>query len=202
MRGEAFILLEKVGSLIASMEFIPPSNMKALKNNGVLVAWEMTTPKGGTVVLDTEDIIHVKYFNPYNKFRGLSPLGAAMLSVETDDEARRWNRNVIRNGSSVGGVLEYDKELSDEQFERVKKDWSRNQTGIENAGKVAVLEGGAKYQELRLTQDDVSYIEQRNLSKLEIGAIYKVPPNELNDFSSSNYNNSIEQTLNFWTFEP
>jgi HK97 family phage portal protein len=197
MRGEAFILIERLDNTVTGFEFLPPDNMKALENNGTLVAWELRLPNGGTIVYDLEDIIHIKYFNPYSKFRGLSPLSAAMLSVLTDDEARRWNRNVIANGSSVGGVLEYDGKLNDAQFERVKRDWQRNNSGIDNAGKIAILEGGAKYTELRLTQTDVSYIEQRVQSKQEIGAIFKVPPNELNDYENANYN-SQTQSLNFW----
>ena len=166
MRGEAFWRVEVAGNLAVGLEFLKPTGMKAIIKDKILIGWEYRD--GATqVVFLPDEIIHFKYFNPFNMWRGLSPLDPAWLSIEVDDSARRFDQKILDNGSNLGGVIEIKEGLTDAQSKRLLKQIERRHKGIDNAGKIGVIEGGT-YKELKLTPKDISYIEQRNLTKQEM----------------------------------
>jgi len=197
MKGEAFIYIMTEGRIPSEFAFLNPSSMRQIIEDKRLIGWQYN--EGTTnLSLMPEEVIQLKYFNPANAVRGLSPLGAAMKSVNVDESARQFDQALLENGSYAGGVLEHQGELSDAQYKRLRKQWEKRHKGSKNAGKIAILEGGAKYQQLKLTLEEVQFIEQRKMSRDEIGAIYKVPPIEMNDWAQATLNNSKEQISIFW----
>ena len=50
---------------------------------------------------------------------------AVAMQAETDQTATRWNWNFFKNNASVGGTLETDKEVSNENKERIVAKWKQ-----------------------------------------------------------------------------
>lgn len=195
--GNAFIYLVKAGkNTIQEFGLLDSSKMDAvIDDTGVLVGWRY----GGKQAIATDEVIQLKYFNPHNLYKGLSPLKTAIESVQIDDYARRFNKAVLKNGSFPGGVIEVERSLDDVQYTRAKQDFENLHKGVDKAGKIALLEGGAKYKELRITPEELQYIEQRKLSKDEIHAIYGVPIAMTGDTSSFNRANMNDIKKEFLT---
>jgi len=63
---------------------------------------------GKEITFDADEIIHFKYPNPLNPYRGLSPVKAAEIAIASDREAAKWNWNFFRNSATPRGVLELE----------------------------------------------------------------------------------------------
>ena len=121
-----------------------------------------------------------RYFNPYDDYRGLSPLTAAQLSLEQDHYASEYNRNFFINGAQPGGVLESKENLMQEEFDRLLAQWNDRHQGVDKAHQIGLLEGGLTYKQTGISQADMVFLEGRKSNRDEVLAgIYKVPKSEL-----------------------
>jgi len=172
LRGESFWRVMQAGN-VTEMEFLEPLNMKPEVRDGELIGWTFRTDKGN-IPLAPEEVFHIKYFNPDDSIRGQSPLQAAMKSINIDFAAMNFNESLMKNGVYPSSVVEVEHQMTDPSFERFKLQLEQRHRGSEKAGKLMILENGAKYIELKLTPEEVKYIEQRKMSKEEMHAVYHV----------------------------
>lgn len=175
-RGECFWHVERLGNIVTNIFLLPPSQMKEnTDKDGELLGWTQRLPGGQEKIYTPDEIIQFKFFNPYSNYRGLTPLGALKFTIETDDDARRFNRSVLKNGSPPGGVLETDGDTTAEQRKRMRVEWEENHKGGDAAGKIGILWGGMHYKYLQITQADAAFIEQRKMGQEEVHAVYETP---------------------------
>ena len=199
MRGEALLHLIKLNERkILGMELLEPEQAKPKIIDGDLVSWEYMR-EGKKEIIPVEDVIQFKEANPFSEVRGLSPLQAAMRSINNDDKAEQFNQSILDNGSFPGSIVEYDGDLNDAEHKRLMERWKERQQGYKNAGVPAFITGGGKYKAIELNQQDIAYIEQRDISKKEIHAIYDVPMALTGDVSSFNRANMGYIRKSFWT---
>ena len=174
VRGECFWNLVRNGGRIVEIETIPPDIMEEQIVNGKLSAWKTkTTP---TQYFPAEDVIQFKYFNPYNKWRGLSPLTAAGLGIHVDFAASLYNYFFFNNDSTPAGVIKTDQELTNEEADAMRIRWIQQQRGLNKKGNIAVFGKGGDYKPIALAQKDIQYIEQKKWSREEVFAVLEVPP--------------------------
>jgi len=76
LRGECFwkLVRSNINNRIARIRVLVPDNLEAVIANGEIESWDEWTEKGQKIHHDPSDIIQFKYFNPYDRFRGLSCL--------------------------------------------------------------------------------------------------------------------------------
>jgi HK97 family phage portal protein len=91
----------------------------------------------------------------------------------------------FRSGSRPGGVLTAPGEIGDEQALRLKTRWEEGYSGV-NAGRVAVLGLGLKYEPMTMTASDSQLIQQLNWTAVNICTAFHVPPALLDVGDSSN----------------
>lgn len=199
IRGESFWHLLRGGVNVVSIEFLEPSRMEPVIVDGLLKGWNYAKEKGGKVLIDPEEIVHFKFFNPYNNYRGLSPLTAAMLGIQIDDDVRKFDRNILRNGSYPGSLIESPEVMTDDDFARFKQRMDAGHKGVNKAGALMILEGGAKYKELKITPQEMQFLDKKRMAREETAAVFKVPPIEIGIFEDANRANADVQTKMFWT---
>lgn len=143
--------------------------------DGYVIGYTLMNEKGQEVKFERDEVIHFKRFNINSRHRGIGTLQAVALEAETDRNAAAYNRNFFDNNGMPGATLETDKELNDEQLTKIITQWRQKYTGIENAGKTALLHSGIKFKPTTITQKDMQYLEGRKYSRDTILAIYRVP---------------------------
>lgn len=132
------------------------------------------TPSGKKMPLDVDDVIHHKYSNPLDLYRGMSVVMAAARAVDTDAHAADWNRNFFQNSAMPSMSLSTDGTLSDQVFERLKQEWDTRFGGTANAHKVAILEEGLKATPLMINQKEMDFLESRKFNRDQILALFRV----------------------------
>lgn len=157
----------------------------------VLDRYEFQNKK--TSQIKTEDILHGKTFNPLNQVIGLSPLLACGLSIDMDNEIKRWNVKLLQNGVNPAGIYTTDGELTPTQFRRMQAQVAEN-SGPENAGKEKIMEGGLKYQQTGITPKDADFLKGQMLSKREIASVFNIAPQLIGDTASQTFAN-YEQAI-------
>lgn len=176
LRGEAFWILEgrdNITQIPDEIWCVEPNRFTAiLDDQNMLTGWKYQGKK--VITLDTDHVIHFKYFDPDNEIRGLSPLRAAHKSIEQDMYANEFNSNFFKNGATVGGVLKTSDSLSDDEFNRLKNQFNDRHQGYNKSHNILLIENAVDFTEARMSQKDMDFIELKKLSRSEIFAVYKI----------------------------
>jgi HK97 family phage portal protein len=176
LAGESFwyIFRNSAGVPIEIWPLMP--NLVQIKKDPVkfIAGYAYITPGGNTLVIKPEDIIHHKYTNPNDLYRGMGTVQAASRAIDTDSHAADWNRNFFYNSASPDIVLEADGTLSDDTWKRLKEDWESSYKGTDNAHRTAILEEGLKVKTISLAQRDMEFLEGRKFNRDQILALFRV----------------------------
>lgn len=81
----------------------------------------------------------------------------------------------VGSGGRPTGALEIPQGVSPESAAQLKQDWKSEYGSLSQAGKTALLYGGAKYHPISFTQQDAEILASRRMQVAEIARIYGVP---------------------------
>jgi HK97 family phage portal protein len=145
-------------------------------------------------VTGVSDVLHVKRFNPLNDWYGQSPLEAMGMSVDSHNEATRWNYALLKNGARPSGAMEYEGDLDDANFQRVKAEVDESYSGGKR-GRPMLLQGGLKWVQMMLSQMDMDWAKGRERNAAEIAVGYSVPEQLVGVPGQQTYNNYREARM-------
>ena len=198
--GESFWELTPnvAGTEIVELHPLRPDHMDPIVDEREgLVGWAYRVGNR-TIRYSTDEIIHWKFQrNPLNRFRGLSPIVAARLSLQTDLAAARYNANFFQNGAIPGGLLETEQDLLRSERKEIRKDWERFHRGPKRAGRTAVLDKGLRYNGAALSQRDAQWMQSRQFTQEEVLAICRTPAPVLGITRGVNYSNA-DAMIRLW----
>lgn len=129
-----------------------------------------------------DNMLHIKEMSS-NGLIGVSSITLGResigLSLAQEQLAAKW----VGNGAKPSGVLSTDKKLTPEALERLKATWVSAHSGLQNSGKVAVLENGLTWSAMSMTMQDMEFIASRSFQLQEIARKFRVPLHMLADAS-------------------
>jgi HK97 family phage portal protein len=177
----------------------PSKSYKPKFRDGQWVAWELDKGDGnGPQVVLRDQIIFDRYYSPYSQIRGLSPLDAIRLSLESDFSASVYNRNFFGNDAAPRAVYTTEQNLNPSQVEQLTQQLIKKRQGAEHAHTSQLLWGGLDVKQLGLSQKDMEFLEQRKFTREEVCMIYKVPKSEISLFEDVNYATALSADRAFW----
>lgn len=143
--------------------------------------------------LTDREVMHIPGFG-YDGVCGVSPIRLARQGIGLALAAEEYGAKLFGNGSLASGILQTDQRLDQSQADRLKAGWKARFAGIANAHEVAVLDAGAKFQQLTIPPGDAQFIESRRFQIGEVARIFGVPPHMLMDTEkSTSWGTGIEQ---------
>jgi HK97 family phage portal protein len=176
LRGEAIWVLENRENVTQMPERIwcfDPARFEPVKDRttGMVIGWKYQGLK--TYVFGLHEILHFKYFNPYDDIRGLAPLEAARAGIDQDFFANKFNMQFFKEGAAISGFVEVGGKMNDKSYNRFSNYLNEKHSGYDKAHKIGILEGGATFKETKLTQRDMEFIKGKKITREEIFAVYK-----------------------------
>jgi HK97 family phage portal protein len=103
------------------------------------------------------------------------------------------------NGPQPGGLLMSEHPVPQDMATRLKETWETNFSG-DNAGKIAMLGGGLKYQPLEQhSATDTQLSEQINWIDEKICSCFGMPPHKVGVGDQPNYNNIEALNQQYWS---
>lgn len=151
-----------------------------------------------TVRVPASEIIHDRYKPLYHPLCGISPIMACALSGMLGLSIASNSARFFENSSRPGGILTAPERISDETALRLKQHWETNYTGS-NAGRIAVLGDGLKFEALRETATDAQLIEQLKISAENVCTAFGVPPYMIGIGAPPTYNNIEALTQQYYS---
>jgi HK97 family phage portal protein len=203
--GEIFSPLEMKAGIPENIDIVNPYQFEAMRReNNDLYAWKYTRigrdgKQMAPITLADGQVLQFKYYDPFNRVRGLTPLAAGRLPLEQEVNMSVWNAGFFQGGIRNPVVILLKQLLgtgaSRKNFlDQIQRDY----TGFVKGHGPLVLEGGADAKPLMQSLKDLDFIEGKNLTREEICALFGVPPALVGIFRYANYANSREQIRLFW----
>ncbi|HTS40754.1 MAG TPA: phage portal protein [Xanthobacteraceae bacterium] len=206
LAGNAYVEAVALDGAIRELYVLRPDRMRVVPGpDGWPAAYEYTVA-GESVRFDQNvtppPILHLTQFHPLDDHYGLSPMEAAAVACDTHNAAARWNKALLDNAARPSGALVYagpdGAVLSDDQFQRLKRELEETYQGARNAGRPLLLEGGLDWKAMSLSPKDMDFLEAKHTAAREIALAFGVPPMLLGIPGDNTYSNYQEANRVFW----
>lgn len=177
--GNTYVLKIRDGRGVVSKMFVldPRRVVPLVADDGSvfyrLMADNLSTLEEGMTVPASE-IIHDRMNCLFHPLVGVSPIYACGLAAMQGNAIQNNSARFFQNGSKPGGVLTAPGAIGEDTAKRLKAHWDANFSG-DNAGKVAVLGDGLKYESMALSAADSQLIEQLKWSAETVCSVFHVP---------------------------
>jgi len=129
----------------------------------------------GAITLTADEVIHIPLFATGENHRGLSPIEHHKVTLGLASATQAFSAKFYENNASVGGLIKVPGELTQDQADALRNGFGRRHGGLEKAWRVAVLTGGADYQQLGAKISDLQLVETMHYGVEAIARIYGVP---------------------------
>lgn len=200
--------LQVEGNSLAELDSAPGERIRALPRRWLTVraklgdaklnshAWSVDGWIVGSRAVPLDRVVHVAWWAPAGAI-GVSPLQQVAWTVRAERAAQEWTLANLLNGARPDGVVKLsDALLSRDLDERqaITRDAAEQMRGAfagpQNAGKLPVLPPGVSWDDTkRTTAVEAALIDQRELNRVEVAAIYGLPPVALGILDESSYSN-------------
>jgi len=145
-----------------------------------------------------EQVFFVKYFNPKNSYRGMSPLRAGRGPLTLELNAVEFNKRFFKQGMRPSGLVTLPREPSQTELDRLREQFYQLYAGTKKAHNVAFMWGGMEFQPLAgMNLTDAEFTVLRTMNREEIAALYGVPL-EVLGIGKATYENWKEARKSFW----
>lgn len=176
LAGNAFSFINR-GLRGQILELIPftPGSVTVTREDDFTLSYKVTGQSGSMQSFPAEAIWHVRGPS-WNSWMGLESVRIAReaigLSMATEEQQARLQKN----GARTSGAYSIEGSLNLSQYTQLR-DWlAREVEGIDNSGKVTIMDRGAKWLNTSQSGVDAQTLETRRMQIEEICRFFRVNP--------------------------
>ena len=177
------------------------NTIKAIKDKvtGWIQGWQFQVGGVTKETLSNDEIIRIRFANPYDLALGMSPYASSQVAVIQDIKADEWNTKIYDNAGRVDGIIKTEQGVTQEQAKEILKAWNDNYGGAGNNSKTALLPLGLQYEQFMRSNLDMQFTEQKKMNKEQVMGAYGVPESELAVYNKGmNKATAAQADKNFW----
>lgn len=130
---------------------------------------------GEKILFKPKQLMHTMFVDPSNPYWGMSPLQAVSRTVDTDNEAVKWNNIALANRLVTDGVFIFEEHMTEEQWNEARAQLRDSYQGAQNARTPLVIGGKAKWTQMSLSPAEMDFLESRVFNREEICSVFGVP---------------------------
>jgi HK97 family phage portal protein len=180
---------------------LDPARFQHIVEDNRLIGWRYidysrNSPLSSQVFLP-EEVWHEKLPNPFDFWRGMSPLAVASTAAGTDHAASLFMKGIIENNGDSGLVLKTNEQLDPEQREQLLAALRERKRRAGTADRPVLLWGGAEVVAPKLTSGDLQFLANRKFSCTEICSAFGVPEEIITSTNAAKYDVMAGARLNF-----
>jgi HK97 family phage portal protein len=179
-RGNTYVLKQRDNrNIVTALYILDPTRVQPLVTEDGSVYYQLAADNlnnlENSVIVPASEIIHDRMNCLFHPLVGISPIYASGLAASQGLRMQQDSSRFFANGARPSGILSAPGSIGDDTALRLKAHWDSNYTG-ENAGKVAVLGDGLKFEAMRATAVDSQLVEQMQMSAQVVCATFHIPP--------------------------
>ena len=201
--GNTYVLKQRDGrGVVVKLYVLDPNRVKPLVAPNGEVFYDLCldhlSEVEDQVVVPARDIIHDRFNCLFHPLVGLSPVFANGLAATQGLSIQKNSAQFFANNSQPGGILTAPGTISQPVADRLKETWDQNYSG-KNAGKVAVLGDGLKYESMSTKAVDAQLVEQLKWSAEVVCSTYHVPPYKVGIGAAPAHNNVQALNIEYYS---
>ena len=160
-----------------------------------------TDSRGERHLLAPEDVLHLHGLG-FDGVMGYSPIAMEKNAISLSLAAEKYGSNFFGSGAIPAGIITHPGQLKNPG--KLRASWMKNYGGAANAGSVAILEEGMKFEHIAIPNNEAQFLETRKFQVSEICRIYRVPPHMIGDLEHATFSNIEHQGMEFvkYTISP
>ena len=176
---------------VEELQYIPRQRMVRMFYDGIW-KYEVLESTGGVKIIDYGNMFHLKGLG--DGMMGWSVIRLARETIGGAMAAEEHANSTFADAAIPSGVLEHPSAMKPEARDRLIKTWEARHA---NKRKIAVLEGGLKYNALSVSNQDSQFLESRQFSVEEICRWFRMPPHKVMHLLRSTFSNIEEQNIEY-----
>ena len=166
--------------VVTAMYVLDPHRVQVLVAPDGAVYYQLSTDylsglRETSVTVPATEIIHDICVPLYHPLVGVSPIHACGLAAMQGLNIQQQSARFFGRGLTLGGILTAPGAISEVTQKRLEAYWQENYSGEENAGKIAVLGDGLKFEKMVMSAVDAQLIDQLKWTSENICACFHVP---------------------------
>ena len=164
------------------------------------VGWRYTASHDAPLeskVFLPEEVWFERLPNPFDFWRGLSPLQVAALAVKTDFAASSFMYGLMENNADSGLIVRSTEQLTEEQHEQICAALRNRRCRPGLINRSLFLWGATDVVAPKLSAADLQFLENRKLSRAEICSAFGVPEEIVTTTDHNKYDVMQGARLNF-----
>lgn len=201
LRGSGYARI-KAGprGFVDQLEPYHPDNVHKEKLANGRIRYQVRDDNGTWKPVNDEDMFEVGGLS-LDGWSTVSVINFARDSLSLNLAAERYGSKFFRNDSRPGGVLQTDGALKDGVAKRIKNEWEALHVGG-NQHRVAVLEGGLKWQQVGISPEEAQFLGTREFQAEDVCRWFRVPPHMVGLTSkATSWGSGIEEmNIGFLTY--
>lgn len=201
-RGNGYAYIFRAGPEPVELVLLDPDDTEPVMMNGQL--WYVTKVEGTERKLPAADVFHLKGFG-CDGFRGYPLWQIAREVIGQALTREKYTGTRYKNSARPSVVLSTDGKVDNPARERLRSEWERMHTGIDNAHRTAILDNGLKISTLAFTPEEMQEVESAGLLLRDAANFLGIPSSKLGDVEGVKYaskeaddRNFLEDGLDFW----
>lgn len=197
LRGNAYSEIRSSGyQAVAELWPLHPDRVRPIQLESGDIVYQYRPKAGAERIILAQDMLHFRGFSD-DGVKGDSVIEQNKEAIGLAMAAEQFGAAFFGNGSTIGGVLEYPKGLSDQSYDRLKKSFAENFQGSRNANKPLILEDGLTWKAIGIEPNKAQFLETRKFQISEIARMFRIPPHMLADLEKATFSNIEQQSLEF-----
>ncbi len=171
MRGETFTVFDNPIFPTEMVQYTEPTGWKEKIENHQLVEWDYQTG-GEQLKRSPEELIHHRFINPDNRYRGQTPLQAAASAYRIDQTADTLQESVLGRGGERSILYQTELSTTKPQREQMLAALKRRRAAPGVVAKDTLLPNGVSIIDPRFIEDDLSILNSQEMQPDKICAVY------------------------------
>lgn len=199
MLSDAYSVIERTltGEAVA-MWPIHPSRVCVKRSASDQLYYEVLDDNGVAVGIPAADMFHIK--GPtFDGMTGHKIIDAARESFGLTLATERSGAAFYGNAMRPSGVVEVPEAMSDKAYRRFRKAMQELYAGVNNVGRIAILEEGAVFKATTVHPDEAQHLETRKHQIREVCRWFRVPPHKVADLEDAHFTNIEHQEIEYVT---
>jgi HK97 family phage portal protein len=144
------------------------------------------------VELTSDAILHIPLFATGSALRAPSPVEQHRTTLGLASATQLYSAKFYEQGAAPSAVIKIPGELTQDQADSLRNSFSRRHEGIEKMHKIAVLTGGADFQQMSMKISDMQLVETLHWGVESIARLMGVPLHLLQYPGGNASYNSVE----------
>ena len=144
-----------------------------------------------------EEVWFEKLPNPFDFWRGMSPLQAASLPAKTDFATSAFMKGLLDNNADMGLIVRTQAQLDNQQREQLSAELRKRKRRAGIADEPLLLADSVEVIKPTLSSADLQFLENRKFSRSEICAAFGVPEEIVTTTDNAKYDVMAGSRLNF-----